>query len=192
MNGELPAREFGAIAIRDAMVSDVTHIDQLQPIGCVAALREARPLPDGRYDIITTGARRYRLLELDTTAAPYLVGRVEWVPDQPLTEGSENTVTALEAVARAAHERYCESAWAEDDWHAPPEGTPPELLSYILASDCLLPMSDRQALLSEPNVLARLRMACQLLTREAGFLAALRAVPASHTELDFSKPSNLN
>lgn len=192
VNGELPERQFGVVAIKSSLVNDVSHLDQLHPIGCAAELREAWPLPDGRFDIVSTGSRRFRLVELDSTAAPYLIGTVEWVPDEVPPAGSERTVAALSGVARLAHERYCEAAWASGDWSPPDADADPSTLAYLLASDCLLPLADRQALLAETNVLTRLRTVCKLLTREAGFLSALRAVPAPHTEHDLTKPAKLN
>lgn len=193
MNGTRPDRQFGVIAIRNTLVHEVEKLDQLHEIGCTATLRESRPLPDGRFDIITTGSRRFRLKALDTTAAPYLLGTVEWLPDDPLPGDSTDRVLAASLMARAAHQRYCQAAWDSGDWHTPDDATDPMALSYLLAEDCLLPMSDRQALLAETDPLRRLRMVTHLLGREAGFLGALRAVPASSPHLDdVSTPAKLN
>jgi hypothetical protein len=66
-------------------------------------------------------------------------------------------------------------------------------LAYLLAADCLLPLSDRQRLLEETRPLRRLQKVCKLLTREAGFLSTLRAVPAPPSELTgLTKPPSLN
>ena len=52
---------------------------------------------------------------------------------------------------------------------------------------------DRQRLLEERHPLRRLRIACRLLTREAGFLNTLGAVPVPPGELtDLSRPSSMN
>ncbi len=193
ITGVLPDRQFGVIAIRNSLVTDVTGIDQLHQIGCTARLREARSLPDGRFDIVTTGSRRFRVLDIDAENAPYLTGTVEWLPDDPLRPGSAEATITLGVVARAAHQRYCEAAWEHGDWHAVDADADPASLAYLLAADCLLPLADRQALLAETNPVRRLRMVCHLLAREAGFLSALRAVPASHTQLsELGTPANLN
>ncbi|WP_091296590.1 LON peptidase substrate-binding domain-containing protein [Amycolatopsis xylanica] len=193
VTGTVPSQEFGVIAIKAALVREIESVDHLHAVGCTAQLREAKRLPDGRFDVVTTGRRRFRLLEVDTTSAPYLVGTVEWLPDEPLPAGSTDVADRLSTVARAAHQRYCDSAWESDDWHVPPPDTPAQDLAYLLAADCLLPLADRQRLLEETQPLRRLRMLCRLLTREAGFLSTLRAVPAPMSEFaDLTGPSTLN
>lgn len=193
ISGELPEREFGVVAIRNALVNDVSSLDQLHSVGCMAKLREAAPQDGGRFDIVTTGARRFELHELVDGGKPYLHGEVQWLPDTGPPETEDNTARALAAAARAAHGRYCESAWADGDWSAPGADVGLDELSYLLAADCLLPLPDRQAVLAERDPLSRLRMVGRLLSREAGFLGVLRAVPAQHSELDaLSTRSRLN
>jgi Lon protease-like protein len=151
-------------------------------------LRQATRLPDGRYDIITTGERRFRLLDLDATGAPYLMATVEWVPDSDVTPSDR--IPHLAESARIAYRRYCETAWEREDWTEPGPETSLGNLAHLLAADCLLPMQDRQDLLEETRPLHRLRMVYRLLTREAGIISALRAVPAPATA--FNAPVNLN
>lgn len=185
--GKVPEREFGIVAIRNALVNDVQQLDQVHEVGCTAVLREAKPADGGRFDIVTTGRRRFRLREFASSDTPYLVGDVDWMPDTSAASTADAdaaTSAALAAAARAAHERYCESAWADDDWTAPDPEVSLDRLSYLLASDCLLPLADQQLLLSETHPLTRLRMVSRLLNREAGFLGVLRAVPAQHGVLD--------
>ena len=150
-----------------------TGREGLHEIGCTAALREVRRLPDGRFDIITVGDRRFRLLDVDDTAAPYLVANVEWIPD---LEGDDPAaLEPLERAARAAHRRYSTTARTyrrhadeetgepaaldaeadpEPDVECPPTSTAEEdgpvdaaILAHVLAADCLLPLGDRQELL---------------------------------------------
>jgi Lon protease-like protein len=186
----VPGREFGVIAIRGSTVREIESLDHVHVFGCTAVLREAKRLPDGRFDVVTTGKRRFRLRDINTRAAPYLVGTVEWIPDEPMPEGSAEAAERLAVVARSAHARYCESAWDRDDWHVPPVDAEIEALAYLLAADCLLPIEDRQQLLEETHPLRRLRVICRMLTREAGFLGMLGAVPAPPAEL--SEPASLN
>lgn len=194
VSGTRPDRQFGVIAIRNALVNEIDAPEGLHTVGCAARLREARPLGDGRYDIVTTGSRRFRLHDLDTTAAPYLVGTVEWLPDEPIPSGAEDRALTLSLVARAAHQRYCQAAWDREDWHTPDDDTDPAALSYLLAADCLLPQADRQALLADTDPVHRLDSVSHLLGREAGFLGALRAVPTSPAQQlgDLNAAAKLN
>ncbi|WP_216208356.1 LON peptidase substrate-binding domain-containing protein [Amycolatopsis aidingensis] len=193
ITGTVPDKRLGIVAIRMPATHEVETTGQVFGVGCAAELREAKRLPDGRFDIVTTGRRRFRLLDIRTDAAPYLVGSIEWLDDDPVPRGADAAITQLSAAARAAHRRYCEAAWDRADWSAPPEDVDLADLAYLLAGDCLLPLTDRQKLLEEAQPLRRLQLVCRLLTREAGFLSALRAIPAPPAELTgLSTPTNLN
>jgi len=141
-----------------------------------------RRLPDGRYDIVTRGARRFRLLDLDAESKPYFMGSVEFLPDaDAATDPSDNAAELtrmLSGAARAAHRRYCTTAWKSGDWSEPAADVASATLPHILAADCLLPMTDRQCLLEQTSPTERLRMVRALLARETGLLTQLRAVPA--------------
>ncbi|WP_033295583.1 LON peptidase substrate-binding domain-containing protein [Amycolatopsis jejuensis] len=193
VSGVVPGQEFGVVALRAPLVREVSGLDHVYGVGCSTVLREAKRLPDGRYDVVTRAARRFLLRELHPAAAPYLMAVVEWLPDDPVPPSAEATGHQLADVARAAHQRYCEAAWHADDWRAPHDDADLADLAYELAADCLLPLEDRQLLLEETHPLRRLRIACRLLTREAGFLETLGAVPLPPTELaGFTKPADLN
>jgi uncharacterized protein len=190
VKGDVPEKRFGVSAIKNPVTEEIDKADQLQAVGCSAVLRQATRLPDGRYDIVTTGERRFRLLDLDATSAPYLLGTVEWLPDAEIPPAKADRVSSLEQSARAAYRRYCETAWEREDWTEPGDDTEIGNLAHLLAADCLLPVEDRQTLLEEVRPLHRLRMVYSLLTREAGIIAALHAVPAPASA--FSAPMNLN
>nr|WP_225957058.1 LON peptidase substrate-binding domain-containing protein [Amycolatopsis lexingtonensis] len=192
VSGTVPGREFGVVALRSSLTREVRGLDQLYEIGCSTVLREAKRLPDGRFDVVTQARRRFRLTDLDCTSAPYLIASVTWLDDDPVAP-SGDMASRLALVARAAHQRYCETAWRSDDWNAPDPDTTVDELAYQLATDCLLPLEDRQRLLEERHPLRRLRIACRLLTRETGFLNTLGAVPLPPGELtDLSRPASLN
>lgn len=178
ITGEVPDKEFGVIAVREGHSPDTHGIHGLYEVGCTAALLDARRLDDGRYDVVGRGARRFRLTELDTDSKPYLTGSVEFLPDASADEPDERLVAMLDASAREAHRRYCGTAWRSDDWAEPKPDTPADQLAHLLAADCLLPMTDRQALLEQTDPVHRLREIRMLLTREAGLLKQLHAVPA--------------
>ena len=123
-------------------------------------LREVRRLPDGRFDIVTRGARRFRLLDRRRRVAPYLMGSVEFLPDTPAATPASATAIdpMLAAAARGRYRRYCQAAWKQGDWAEPADDIEPAELPHLLAADCLLPMEDRQRLLEETRPLHRLRL----------------------------------
>ncbi|KJK45423.1 peptidase [Lentzea aerocolonigenes] len=182
MTGSLFGRTFGVVCIKEGWEVGADNIGSLKDIGCSADLLDARPLPEGRFDIVTRGVQRFRLVDVDTTTAPYLLGRVEYLDDSPVPEAAKEVVPILERGARAAHERYCGAAWHREDWSAPAEDVELGALSYLLAADCLLPVEDRQRLLEETSPARRLRLVRRMLHRETGILSALKAVPVPLTE----------
>jgi uncharacterized protein len=177
VTGAVPDKEFGVVAVREGWQPDWDGIRGLHRVGCSALLRGVRKLPEGQFDIVTRGHRRFRLLELDARTKPYLVGTVAWLPDEPETVPGER-LRVLSVAARAAHERYCRTAWRSEEWDEPAADVGPDTLPHLLAADCLLPMWDRQQLLEQTCPARRLRMVRALLAREAALLAELRAVPA--------------
>ncbi len=177
--GAVPDKQFGVVAVREGWTTGSDPCDEaggLHRVGCTAELLDVRRLPDGRFDIVTRGARRFRLLKVDAEARPYLMGEIEFVPDRPT--GAADDLPVLAAAARAAHRRYCDTAWRSGDWSEPDAGVGDAELAHLLAADCLLSMSDRQRLLEQTSPEIRLRMVRALLIREAGLLHRLRAVPA--------------
>ena len=57
-------RRFGVIAIRKGRETGVEGISSLHEIGCTATLRQVAEHDDGRFDLVTVGAQRFRLLQL--------------------------------------------------------------------------------------------------------------------------------
>ncbi|MGH3693889.1 MAG: LON peptidase substrate-binding domain-containing protein [Pseudonocardiaceae bacterium] len=173
VSGAVPGRSFGVVAVKQGLES----VEETHTIGCTAVLRETRRLPDGRFDIVTHGEKRFRLLAVDSTSAPYLVGSIEWVPDDDPSAEQSMLLPMLAAAAREAHRQYCWVAWQHGDWEEPREDVDLATLAHLLAADCLLTLEDRQALLEDRDPVDRLRLVRTLLVRETAFLRALRAVP---------------
>ncbi len=178
VTGARPGRSFGVVAVRPGWTASEGDQDALHAVGCTARLKEVQRLPDGRFDVVTTGERRFRVLSVDTTTAPYLLASVDWLPDTPTGDAEDqDLVPALVHAARGAHRTYCRVAWKRDDWDAPDHDVDPSVLSHLLAADCLLPLDDRQELLEETSSLGRLRLVRRLVVRETEILRQLRAVP---------------
>ncbi|GAA0520367.1 peptidase [Saccharopolyspora subtropica] len=184
----VPERRFGVVAIRQGWEVGEDNIDSMYDVGCTALLDQVRQLPGGRYDVSARGERRFRLLQIDRHAAPYLMARVEWLPDTEPDNDSPARRERLVAAAQAAHQRY-HSTGLRGSRRKMPTGDL-AALSYQLADDCVLTVQDRQDLLAETDPLLRLRHVRRLLLREASFLRELRAIPAPLTE--FAQHASVN
>jgi Lon protease-like protein len=181
VTGAVPSKMFGVVAVREGWTPDDHGMDGVHHVGCTAELRDVRRLPDGRFDIVTRGSRRFRLLDIDTGTKPYLLGTVEYLPDVETPADAGDLTTMLISSARDAHRRYCTTAWKTGDWSEPEADVEPATLPHVLAADCLLPIGDRQSLLEQTSPTERLRMVRALMARETGLLSQLRAVPAPIT-----------
>ena len=184
---ELPegeARRFGVVAIREGREVGTDGVRALHPVGCTAVLRQADPLPDGRFEIVATGAERFRLLDVDTSL-PYAQGEVVL-----LDERRDTTDPVVGASVARAYARYRlallsggavvpdpdDQATDELDVPALPED--PRTLSYLVAAAMVLDLPDKQRLLEAPSVADRLRAELALLRRESALLRALPSLPA--------------
>lgn len=177
------AREFGIIAVRDGRDISRDGMDALFPVGVSTILRQADELDDGRFEIVTTGSRRFRLLDLDTSA-PLLRGEVEFLDD---LAGPTDAQLAGQ-VSRRFHEyRAALSGQVQatvDDDEIPQD---PTVLSYLVTAAMVIPQDERQRLLAAVTTAERLAFASSLLARETLLISELAAVPA--LDLPGSAPS---
>ena len=159
--------------------------DVLYEVGCTAELRQVTELPDGRFDIVTVGRRRFRVLSLDQAAAPYLTAEVEWLPD----EEADDTAELLAPRVLAAFRRYLDLLRpASEVLDQVPDD--PTVLSHLVAATAQLTVDERHLLLAAPDTTTRLRTELKLLNREAGLLARVRAVPVPLSDL--ARPASPN
>ncbi|AGL15547.1 LON peptidase substrate-binding domain-containing protein [Actinoplanes sp. N902-109] len=153
--------------------------DQLYDVGCTAELRQVTELPDGRFDIVTVGRRRFRLLSLAADGHPYLTAEVEWLPDE---EPGDETAQLLAPRVLAAFRTYLDLLRPDSEVldQVPDD---PTVLSHLIAATAQLTIDERQDLLAAPDTATRLRAELRLLNREAGLLARVRAVPVPLSDL---------
>src|ERR1039457_4344507 len=95
--GPEPQR-FGVIAIREGRETGVAGISALHEVGCTATVRQVEEYEDGRFDLITVGTQRFRLVELDDSQ-PYLQGDVDFLDEH--TGGEADAGLAARAVQQA-------------------------------------------------------------------------------------------
>jgi hypothetical protein len=182
---ETQPRRFGVVAIRQGWEVGADAAEALHGVGCTAELRRVSRYPDGRYDIVTVGADRFRLLDVDRTSRPYLVGSVEWLPADP----PEADATGLvESVGTLFGEYVGAAAGLQaQQVEAVELPTDPTQLSYAVAAAAVLTLEDRQALLEADSARARLRAELRLLKRETTMVRRLHALPVPIAELQVTQ-----
>lgn len=190
-------REFGVVAIRtgwevqpatdEPAGNQLTGEVNLYEIGCTAELRRVNELPDGRFDVVTVGRRRFRVIAVHESAAPYLTADVEWLPEE---NGSDEVADLLAPRVLATFRRYLELIRTESADVAEQLPEEPVVLSHLVAATAALTVADRQRLLATADTAGRLRAELRLLNREVSLLREVRAVPVPLSEL--AVPSSPN
>ncbi len=168
-------RRFGVVAIELGHEVGAGAARKLATVGCAAEIHEVSSLPDGRFDLVTIGAGRFVVADLDTSK-PYLQAEVEF-QDEPAGTGADAAAERVRALFQAYRARLA-GAGAEV---AEPVDLPadPVRLSYLIAAATVLDRDEKQRLLAAPDSASRLGLEEAFLLREIRLLASLPTVPAS-------------
>ncbi len=169
-------QEFGVIAIRHGRETGIDGVSALYDTGCTAVLRQVEAYEDGRFDLMTVGARRFTLVGLGDQA-PYFSGEVEFLPDD-LGEAAEAAVVvpAVQQSFSSYLDMLAERGGAQITINDLPDE--PLLLSYLVAAAIVVDLPVKQQLLEEPDAHRRLVAERRVLAREMQMLRSLTATPA--------------
>jgi Lon protease-like protein len=186
MSGPEP-RRFGVIASRKGHETGVDGISALYEIGCTATLRQVMQRDDGRFDLVTVGDQRFRLLGLDHSQ-PYLQGEIDLLAEEA---GDEAAATLAVQAVQHAFRDYLDALATQGAARVDVPDLPdePVLLSYLVAASMVVDLSDRQVLLAEPDAGRRLVAERALLARETNMLRRFTSTPATDLR---SSPYNPN
>jgi Lon protease-like protein len=169
-------RGFGIVALRPGC-SEADGRSGLYDIGTMARVTKVDELPDGRFDVITVGARRFSIDSLDDDM-PFTRAEVTLHPE-PVGEPGAAVSLAEEAVTLLKTYREVISTWgvigmSEID-NLPDD---PVVLSYLIAAAIVTDLPQRQALLGIEDAEQRLEAVCEVLRREIEVMCALPSMPA--------------
>jgi Lon protease-like protein len=159
----------------------------LHEIGCTAEVRQVTEHPDGRFDLVTLGRRRFRIARVDRGAAPYLVADVEYLTE---SLGAPDAADRLAPRVLAAFRRYLSLLRRSPEEIAEQLPEEPAVLSHLVAATAVLTVDDRQRLLAEPDTVSRLRAELSVLSREEALLRRVRAVPVPLSDLAVPMSAN--
>src|SRR2546427_3804779 len=156
-------RMLALVTVRDSEVEEPGW-DDLHEIGTAAVVHKMIRVPDGTLRILVQGVGRVRL-ERRVEDEPYLVGEFSEVPDvveespelEALTRSVQNEFGRLISLVPYLPAELELAAANVDD---------PSALSHLVASTLRIKTQDKQALLEEADVAARLRAILAILGRE--------------------------
>lgn len=188
-------REFGVVAIRRGTETGELDASCLYPVGCSAELRQITSHPDGRYDIVSVGRRRFRLRSVVERDTPYLRAEVDWLPDRSGPDGdaarlAPNVLAAFRGYLRLLAEATSSDGGPPADAEGEQLPEDPAVLANLVAASASLTVADRQRLLAAPDTATRLKAELVILRRETGLIATLPAVPVPL--VDFQVPFSPN
>lgn len=179
MLDDLPEDErgFGVVAIRPGADPESGGISALYEMGTMARVTEVDALPDGRYDLVTVGARRFSIEALDNEM-PYTRAEVH-LHAEPVGDSLRAGDLARTAARLLAEYRSLIAGWGVIDM-ARIENLPddPVVLSYLVCSAIVTDLPERQRLLGVADAEQRLAAACDVLRREISVMSALPSMPA--------------
>jgi len=168
-------RRFGVVAIGEGTETGTDGVRSLHEVGCVARVRELEHHDDGTSDLVTVGAERFRVHEVDESG-PYLTAAVEML-DEP--DGDEAAVLASATGSLFARYRTTLlSAQGRSSPTAPELPDDPVTLSYLVAAATVLFVGEKQQLLEAPDAASRLRLELEVLRQEVAVLRHLPSLPA--------------
>jgi ATP-dependent Lon protease len=158
-----PDRLVVLVASREAELAEPGP-DALYDVGTVAYVQKMLRVPDGTLRILVNGLVRV-VLGPYTQTAPFLVAKVRTIPD---VEGRAAQVEALARNLQAIFSRIIDLVpYLPDELQvAAANVDDPGTLSYLVASALRLSTAERQELLAEPNLEARLRRLTVICNRE--------------------------
>ena len=139
--------------------------ESLHDVGVVGSIARMLKVPDGTLRILVQGAQRVRLEEY-VRETPYLVARISELPDLVQAESPE--LTALMRNVQETFTRIVEEVpyLPEELQLAVANIDDPSALSHLIAGSLRLKTEEKQDLLEEVDVGARLRKLVEALARE--------------------------
>ena len=143
-------------------------------VGCIAEIVEVERLPDGRMNILTMGRDRFKVTEF-VRNKPYLVGRAEFLEDEPSKSDVAELAQQMQQLLRDVVRLSAKLADKEIDFPQDIPTQPQELSFWVAGSFPGLP-DEQQVLLEMRDTGARLEREFEILQSACKQLAARAAI----------------
>jgi ATP-dependent Lon protease len=144
--------------------ADEPRFDELYPVLCVGSILKMLKFPDGSTRIVCQGMFRARLIEIVRTE-PYLIGRIE--PLQEIVEEGVELDALVHNVNRLFQRMVEQSQQVPEELQVAAMNTrEPGRLADLLGSSLPFSIQEKQELLGEIHVRARLEKLGQFLARQ--------------------------
>lgn len=168
-------RPFGVVLIRRGAEA-LGPLAAPYLIGCTAEIIATQPLDEGRMNLVALGRERFKILSLDSTTHPYLIGVVEpypWRMDSP--EALAERGAALLALLRRYLYRLADISGSEAPVDAGKLPKDVFELACLAAAVLEIDPTQKQALLERESLGVMLDDLISVYRREAVLIQALHA-----------------
>jgi len=152
------------VAQKDGEIENPSADDMCR-VGTIALIKQVLNLPGDSLRVLVEGQQR-AVLHTIVQEDPY------WIADvQPVTDVQDEDETTLQALLRTTHGFFEEFARASmrispETLKSVSDVDQPDQLADVIAANVLTRLEDRQAILEETSVAARLETLCGILARE--------------------------
>jgi len=160
----LAEQKIFLVAQKDGEIENPTAEDMCR-VGTIALIKQVLNLPGDSLRVLVEGQQRAQLRAI-VQEDPH------WIADvQPLRDAEGEDEATLQALLRTTHEFFEEYARASmrvspETLRSVGEVDEPDQLADVIAANVLTRLEDRQAILEEVSVAARLETLCGILARE--------------------------
>src|SRR5258708_3932663 len=170
---------FGVIAIRDGQEVDGDAVPR--GVGTLARIVHVERLPDGRMNLLITGASRFRVVRRVDGKA-YAQAEVEYLPEE-----SEGVSERLVAALQNSFNRYLGALRQVARGYAEVPDLPsdPEALAYLLATTLETSPQARPQLLDATDARDRIELELRILRHEQDLLSR-KVLPSAALPNSFS------
>lgn len=148
---------------------DTPHIDNIYHHGCIATVLQLLKLPDGTVRVLVEGGARAKLDDM-TSDAPFFEGRVRVLDDESVQPQKLQALVKKIQVKFKAYAKINKQI-GEDVANSIKETQDPAKLSDLIAVHIKSLVSDKQGLLEQVNVGARLKALLELIDGQMDVLA---------------------
>lgn len=180
-------RVIGVIAQRNPE-DDQPNFDAMYDVGCAVIIRTLVKMPDATR-LIVQGVARYRIVER-LQELPYLRARIQVLEDEPIPEEQAEEAEALRrSVASLFEQAIRLSPHLPDELRALTQAIHEvNVMADLVAAHMTLKVEDKQRVLETTNVVERLRLLLDILSKEVRVLELTSKVQSEvNTELSRSQ-----
>ncbi|MDZ7265904.1 MAG: LON peptidase substrate-binding domain-containing protein [candidate division KSB1 bacterium] len=171
-------RQIGMILLKDGGGRDSAGLPAVYRIGCMGRIEAYERLPEGRFNILLHGLRRFELVRF-VKDKPYRIAVVNLLDDTPSARETHEQLRARDHLLERFFTYFNQVLGIDLDDNRWDRSASLEMVVNQVAAILDIPVSDKQQLLEMPAVEKRLDVVQGIVDGRLNYAAKLRQVVAS-------------